>query len=129
MILNIDHIVLTVQDLQKSVDFYHRIFNFPILKELSNDHLVTLRAGQQLIRLQTADRPTELKAVKPTPSSADFCLITDKTLDEVAKHLADCHVKIIEGPVTKHGAKGTMTSLYLRDPDENLVEISTYGKN
>lgn len=122
----IDHVVLTVSNLEEAMRFYHEVFDMPVLDDQSNDHLITLRCGHQLIRLQKADRPTELKAVKPTVGSADLCLIAGDKLEDIIHHLNSYYVDIIEGPVEKHGSEGAMTSLYVRDPDNNLVEVAVY---
>ena len=71
----IDHVVLTVTDLEQSMRFYHEVFDMPVIKEQSNDDLITMRCGHQLIRLQKIDRPTTLKAANPTIGSADLCLV------------------------------------------------------
>lgn len=122
----IDHIVLTVSNLEESMRFYHEVFDMPVIDDQSNDHLITLRCGHQLIRLQKADRPTDLKAPKPTVSSADFCMVAGDKLEDIIHHLKSYYVDIIAGPVEKHGSEGPMTSIYVHDPDKNLVEISVY---
>ena len=122
----IDHIVLTVSDLEESMRFYHEVFDMPIIDQQSNDHLITLRCGHQLIRLQKADRPTKLKAAKPTVGTADLCMVAGDKLEDIIHHLKSYYVDVIEGPVEKHGSEGAMTSLYVHDPDNNLIEISVY---
>lgn len=122
----IDHIVLTVSDLEESMRFYHEVFDMPVIDDQSNDHLITLRCGHQLIRLQKADRPTDLKAAKPTVASADFCMVSGDKLEDIIHHLKSYYVEIIKGPIEKHGSEGPMTSIYVNDPDKNLVEISVY---
>jgi len=86
-----------------------------------------LRFGQQKINLHQAGREFEPKALKPTPGSADFCLITDVPLDRVEDHFRSCGVEVVEGPVEKTGAVGPIKSIYIRDPDGNLVEVSNYS--
>ncbi|WP_076461466.1 VOC family protein [Limosilactobacillus caccae] len=122
----IDHVVLTVSNLEEAMRFYHEVFDMPVIDDQSNDHLITLRCGHQLIRLQKADRPTDLKAATPTVGSADLCLIAGDKLEDIIHHLNSYYIDIIEGPVEKHGSEGTMTSLYVHDPDNNLVEIAVY---
>ncbi|MBB1078706.1 VOC family protein [Limosilactobacillus sp. STM2_1] len=122
----IDHIVLTVADLEKSMRFYHEVFDMPVLKEQNGDDLITLRCGHQLIRLQKAERPTDLKAAKPTIGSADLCIVAGDNLDDIIHHLNSYYIEIIAGPIEKHGAEGQMTSLYVHDPDNNLIEIAVY---
>lgn len=122
----IDHIVLTVNDLEESMRFYHEVFDMPVIKDQTDENLITLRCGHQLIRLQKADRPTDLVAAKPTASSADFCMVSGDKLEDIIHHLKSYYVDIIAGPVEKHGSEGAMTSVYVHDPDNNLVEISVY---
>ena len=122
----IDHVVLTVSNLQEAMRFYHEVFDMPVIDDQSNDHLITLRCGHQLIRLQKADRPTDLKAATPTVGSADLCLIAGDKVEDIIHHLNSYYIDIVEGPVEKHGSEGAMTSLYVHDPDNNLVEISVY---
>lgn len=76
----IDHIVLTVTSLEESSRFYHEVFDMPIIDRQTSDSVITLRCGHQLIRLQKADRPTDLKAAEPTVGSADLCLVAGDKL-------------------------------------------------
>ena len=78
------------------------------------------------INLHEAGHTFEPKARTATPGAGDFCLITTRSIDEVVAHLKACNVAIELGPVPRNGAKGPMTSVYFRDPDQNLVEISRY---
>lgn len=121
----IDHFVLTVSDLKRSRRFYHEVFDMPVIESQSSDAVVTLRCGHQLIRLQQADRDA-LKAAKPTVGSADFCMVARDDLDAIMHHFKSYDVDVIQGPVEKHGSEGAMQSIYLRDPDDNLVEVSVY---
>lgn len=118
----IDHFVLTVRDPEATCAFYSRVLGM---------HPVTfaggrkaLAFGNQKINLHQAGREFEPKAERPVPGSADFCLITSVPLAEVMAHLESCGVAIIEGPVAKTGATGPLRSVYFRDPDLNLVEVS-----
>lgn len=86
-----------------------------------------LRFGRQKINLHEAGKEFEPKAEKPTPGSGDFCLIADVPLERVVEHLNSCGVEILEGPVSRTGAVGTIESVYFRDPDGNLVEVSNYA--
>ena len=122
----IDHVVLTVTDLEQSMRFYHGVFDMPVIKEQSNDDLITMRCGHQLIRLQKIDRPTTLKAANPTIGSADLCLVAGDSIDDIVHHLNSYYIDIIAGPIVKQGAEGEMTSLYVYDPDNNLIEIAVY---
>ena len=82
--------------------------------------------GQNKINLHQSGKELEPKADTPTPGSGDFCLISDTPIVETIRHLKKCGVPIEEGPVSRTGAKGPITSVYFRDPDSNLVEISVY---
>ena len=122
----IDHVVITVSDLAAAMNFYHEVFSLPIINGQMNNGVVTLQCGQQLVRLQKANRPTTLKAVNPTIGAADLCLTTDDLLDDLFQHFRHCQVKVIAGPVEKKGSQGLMTSLYVHDLDDNLIEIFVY---
>ncbi|NXC53447.1 GLOD5 protein, partial [Aleadryas rufinucha] len=85
-----------------------------------------LRFGRQKFNLHEAGREFEPKARRPVPGSADFCLVTAAPLEKLLEHLEACGVPVEEGPVARTGAVGPITSIYFRDPDENLVEVSRY---
>ena len=85
--------------------------------------------GRQKINLHEAGKELEPKAEEPTPGSGDFCLITDIPLERLVEHLDSCGVEILEGPVSRTGAIGRIESVYFRDPDGNLVEVSNYVDN
>ena len=87
---------------------------------------VALAFGQQKINLHQAGREFEPKAKRPTPGSADICLIAAVPLRQVVAHLHACGIPVIEGPTPRTGAGGPILSVYFRDPDANLVEVSTY---
>ena len=121
----IDHVVLTVADLAATIGFYERV--------LGMRHVVTgdrhaLHFGDAKLNLhpEVNDLPP-LKAAVPTLGSEDICLVADGPLEEIVEHLRSEGVEIIEGPVPRDGALGSMTSVYFRDPDANLVEVSVYG--
>jgi catechol 2,3-dioxygenase-like lactoylglutathione lyase family enzyme len=120
----IDHFVLTVRDLAATAAFYERVLGMRLVT--FGEGRKALAFGRQKINLHEAGREFEPKARTPVPGSGDFCLVTERPLDEVARHLAACGVPIEAGPVPKTGATGPIRSLYLRDPDGNLVEISNY---
>lgn len=120
----IDHIVLTVRSVDATCAFYSRVLGMDAITFAGGRK--ALAFGAQKINLHQAGREFEPKAHRPTPGSADFCLIAAVPLAEVIAHLAACGVAIIEGPVAKTGARGPITSVYFRDPDDNLVEVSTY---
>lgn len=83
-----------------------------------------LKYGLHKINLHQAKREFDPKAANPTPGSADLCFLTDASLDDWLHHLAIHQVDVIEGPVARTGAQGPITSIYMRDPDENLIEVS-----
>jgi catechol 2,3-dioxygenase-like lactoylglutathione lyase family enzyme len=123
----IDHIVLNVADLEISAAWYQRVLGME-REEFGPQPRTALKFGGQKINLRPADTtagswPT---GVNDRPGSGDLCFITAAPPDEVIGHLHDCGVPILEGPVHRTGALGPMRSVYCRDPDGNLVEISSY---
>ncbi|GAK87373.1 biphenyl-2,3-diol 1,2-dioxygenase III-related protein [Vibrio ponticus] len=121
MISRFDHIVLTVADIERSVKFYQRVLMMEPVTFANGRRAV--RFGQQKINFQLlGQEPRNLALV----GSGDLCLITDWSLEQVIKHLELQQVEIVEGPVTKSGALGAITSVYFSDPDLNLVEVSVY---
>ena len=119
-----DHFVLTVRDMQKSIAFYCDGLGMTL--ERFGKGRIALRFGPHKINLHQAGNELAPHALPPTPGSADFCLLTDLPLAEVAAHLTQRGIAILEGPVPRTGARGPLQSLYLRDPDQNLVEIAAY---
>jgi catechol 2,3-dioxygenase-like lactoylglutathione lyase family enzyme len=125
MIDRIDHIVLTVRSIDATCSFYSRVLGMDVVT-FGAAGRKALTFGGQKINLHEAGREFEPKAQRPTPGSADFCLIAAVPLAQVIERLAACGVDILEGPVARTGARGPITSVYFRDPDSNLVEVSTY---
>ncbi|MBW9263846.1 MAG: VOC family protein [Candidatus Thiodiazotropha sp. (ex. Lucinisca nassula)] len=121
-ITQLDHLVLTVRDIQVSCDFYTRILGMQLVEFAGGRK--ALRFGSQKINLHQHHKEFEPKAALPTPGSADLCFLTDVPLNEVAAELKQNQVEIIEGPVERTGAEGAIISIYLRDPDNNLLEIA-----
>jgi len=121
----IDHLVLTVFDIDRTLDFYRRVLGMEPITFAGGRR--GLAFGRQKLNLRQAGREFEPKALKPTPGSIDLCFATETPLDEVIAHLEACGVAIAEGPVRKTGALGPMMSVYFRDPDGNLVEVSNYS--
>jgi len=119
----IDHLVLTVKDIDATCDFYARVLG---MRRIAFEGRVALAFGRQKINLHLAGREFEPKALRPTPGSGDFCLITETPLAAVIEHLKACAVSIEKGPATRTGATGPILSVYFRDPDANLVEVSNY---
>lgn len=124
IIERLDHVVLTVTDMEKTIGFFVRVLGMQPIQ--FNDDRRGLVFGQQKINLHRADSPLKPHAARPTPGSADICLITSTPLPEVITQLADAGVSIEEGPVPRSGALGTIISVYVRDPDANLIEIAVY---
>lgn len=123
-IQRIDHFVLTVRDIGATCDFYERALG--MTRETFGEGRTALRFGEQKINLHLAGRELEPKAKTPTPGSGDFCLITETPIVDVVRHLRDAGVDIELMPSTRTGAVGPITSVYFRDPDMNLVEVSVY---
>ena len=119
----LDHLVLTVADIGRTRDFYERVLGME--PGVFGDSRYTLAFGAQKINLHKAGQEFEPKAVVPTPGSADLCFLTDLSMAEVVKHLEANSVEIIEGPVRRTGAAGLIKSVYFRNPDGNLLEVSS----
>ncbi|WP_009964111.1 VOC family protein [Verrucomicrobium spinosum] len=126
IIQRLDHIVLTVRDVDASCAFYARVLGMEVVTFAGGRR--ALKFGQQKINLHPAAAPVAPHAMHPTPGSADLCLITTSPMDVVLAHLAAQHVFVTEGPVPRTGAMGLITSVYFRDPDLNLVEVAVYGE-
>ena len=122
----IDHVVLPVANLDAARRFYHEVFDMPVLDQQTTDDVVTLRCGHQLIRLEKVDRKGALVASKLIPGTADLCLVAGDDMDAIVHHLRSYFVDVVAGPLEKNGTEGKMTSVYLRDPDQNLIEIAVY---
>ncbi len=122
----IDHLVLTVSDIEKTCEFYERVLEMETV--ISEGGRRALAFGKQKINLHEAGREFEPKAAHPTPGSADLCFVVDAPLEEARQHLGACGVEVLEGPVGRAGALGRMESIYFRDPDENLIELSNYPR-
>lgn len=122
----IDHVVLPVRDLEVSRRFYHEVFDMPILDQQSNNDVVTLRCGHQLIRLVKADARRPLQAHDPRVGSAALCLVAGDPVESIVHHLRSYLVDLVAGPEEAFGAEGKYTALYLRDPDQNLIELALY---
>jgi len=122
MIDHLDHIVLTTAHLDECIDFYTRVLGMTL--ERFGAGRLALKFGQQKINLHVKGKEFEPKATTPLPGALDFCLIASVPLDTVIARLGELGVAIIEGPVAKTGAVFALRSVYVRDPDGNLVEIS-----
>ena len=121
---HIDHLVLTVDDIERTIAFYVDVLGMTAVT-FGPDRRA-LRFGSSKINLHQRGREFEPKAASPTPGSADLCLIADDALEVVVAELAASGIPIEEGPVQRTGARGPITSVYIRDPDGNLIELSNY---
>ncbi|KAM9740963.1 glyoxalase domain-containing protein 5 [Menidia menidia] len=124
---HLDHLVLTVKSVPDTVHFYSSVLGMEVVTFKGNRKALSF--GQQKFNLHQLGQEFEPKAKLPTAGSADLCLITKTPLAAVAEHLKVCGVEIEEGPVDRTGAVGPITSLYFRDPDQNLVEVSNYSQS
>jgi catechol 2,3-dioxygenase-like lactoylglutathione lyase family enzyme len=120
----VDHLVLTVKDIEASCAFYSEALGMKVVT--FGEGRKALAFGSQKINLHQQGKEFEPKAHRPTPGSGDICLITSIALPEVMAHLEACGVALIDGPVKRTGAVGTLLSVYFRDPDLNLIEVSNY---
>ncbi|WP_339511864.1 VOC family protein [Pseudomonas sp. RL_15y_Pfl2_60] len=124
MIERLDHLVFTVASINKTVDFYTRVLG--MRHETFGEGRSALVFGQQKFNLHEQGKEFEPKAKRPTPGAIDLCLITQWPTDQVLAHLTEQGVTVTEGPVKRTGATGPIESLYFRDPDDNLIEVSHY---
>ncbi|HWI29113.1 MAG TPA: VOC family protein [Stellaceae bacterium] len=122
----IDHLVLTVRDLDAALHFYELVLGARIVPPPSGQGPTAIAFGRQKINLHVAGKEFEPKATHPTVGAGDFCLITDQPIETVIAHLEECGVAPELGPVPRFGALGRMMSVYFRDPDGNLVEVAKY---
>lgn len=121
MLSKLDHVVLTVRDLDATLKFYISILG---MRHVVFDGRHALHFGRQKINLHVAGREFEPKAERPTPGSGDLCFLASASLAEVQARLAAAGIAVIEGPVERTGATGPLHSIYVRDPDGNLIEIA-----
>ncbi|MCC6614762.1 MAG: VOC family protein [Anaerolineae bacterium] len=118
----IDHLVLTVENIDTTVTFYTRVLGMEAVT--FGGGRVALRFGAHKINLHQRGHEFEPKAAHPVPGSADLCLITEAPLADVVAHLEAQNIHLVEGPVLRTGALGPLDSVYIRDPDGNLIEIA-----
>lgn len=126
-IARLDHFVLTVFDIENTCNFYSRVLDMEVIT--FGGGRKALKFGQQKINLHAIGEDIQPKALDPTPGTSDFCLITKVPLEEVLQHLKDCQVEILDSLVKRTGAIGEIRSIYIRDPDGNLIEVSNYLSN
>lgn len=122
MIKTFDHVVLTTRNLERCLDFYTRVLGMKVERYGANR--IALRFGDHKFNVHPPGFEAGIKARTPTPGSLDLCFLADRPLDEVIAHLEKEGVPIEEGPSNRTGARFTLRSVYVRDPDENLIEIS-----
>ncbi len=122
MIKSVDHVVLTTADLDKCLDFYTRVLGMRL--ERYGENRIALRFGDHKFNVHPPGFDAGIKARTPTPGSLDLCFLADRPLDEIIAHLKQQRIAIEEGPVNRTGARFTIRSVYVRDPDGNLIEIS-----
>src|SRR5580765_6942308 len=120
----LDHLVLTVASIEAAVTFYTRVLGMGVVTFGAGRTALTF--GTSKINLHEAGKEFEPKARRPTPGSADLCLIVEDDIADVMAELAAAGITVEEGPVPRTGATGPITSCYLRDPDQNLIELSNY---
>ncbi|MCE1242602.1 VOC family protein [Oryzomicrobium sp.] len=120
----LDHLVLTVRDIDATCDFYARVMGMEAVTFGAGRRALSF--GRQKINLHQAGKEFEPKAERPTPGSADLCFITATPLEAAMAHVRAAGVTIVEGPVARTGAVGPIQSFYFRDPDLNLIEVSNY---
>ncbi|CAM6105964.1 unnamed protein product [Calypogeia fissa] len=127
-VTSLDHVVLTVKDIEATCQFYSEVLGMEVVKFGASDggKRVALAFGEQKINLHQVGEEFEPKAHRATPGSADLCFITDTPLDAMQKHIERSGVSILQGPVGRTGARGAIRSVYFRDPDMNLIEVSNY---
>ena len=120
----LDHLVLTVRDIAETVTFYTRVLG---MEEVTfGEGRKALMFGVQKINLHPFGHEFAPKSHRPTPGSADLCFITTTPLDAVAAHVRACGIESLQGPIQRTGATGPIRSIYFRDPDLNLIEVSNY---
>jgi catechol 2,3-dioxygenase-like lactoylglutathione lyase family enzyme len=122
MIGSVDHIVLATGDLEKCLAFYTEVLGMAL--ERYGEGRIALRFGNHKFNVHPPGFDAGIKALKPTPGSLDLCFLADRPLDEVITQLNKHDVPIEEGPIVRTGARFPIRSVYVRDPDQNLIEIS-----
>ena len=123
-ILRMDHLVLTVRNIDQTCRFYEQILGMSVVTFGAGRK--ALQFGKQKFNLHQYGQEFEPKADQPTPGAVDLCLISEMPIEAVITHLQHNGVTIEEGPVQRTGALGPILSVYFRDPDNNLIEVSNY---
>ncbi|MBT5458244.1 MAG: VOC family protein [Rhodospirillaceae bacterium] len=122
LVTSLDHLVLTVADLEASCAFYQRVLGFGV--EKFGAGRVALTFGSQKINLHPLENDIDIRARTPTAGSGDLCFLTETPINEVKAHVEQCNVAVEMGPIQRTGATGPILSIYLRDPDGNLIEVA-----
>lgn len=123
-VTGLDHLVLTVTDVERAVYFYATVLGGT--PETFDGGRRAVSFGDQKVNFHLAGDEYTPHAAEPTAGSGDFCLVVDDPIDELRRELREYEVPIVHGPVEKVGARGSMESVYVRDPDGNLVELARY---
>jgi catechol 2,3-dioxygenase-like lactoylglutathione lyase family enzyme len=126
-VTSLDHLVLTVKDLDATSEFYVRVLGMEVVTFSENRKALVF--GSQKINLHQAGRELEPKAHRPTPGAADLCFLTNFSCEEVIAHLNNCGIMVILGPVDRMGGAGLISSVYFRDPDLNLIEVASKNRS
>lgn len=122
----LDHLVLTVADVEATCRFYSEVLGCEVIQFGKGRHALKIGDSSQKINLHSAANPLQPAAQTPQPGSSDLCFMTETPLAEVIEHLHHLEISVIEGPVIRTGALGPILSVYVRDPDGNLVEIANH---
>ncbi len=120
----LDHFVLTVKDIAATCEFYRRVLGLEVIT--FGDKRKSLKLGNQKIYLHQSGAEFQPCARRPTTGSADLCFIAETPIETLVERLLRCGVSVEEGPVQRNGARGPIVSVYIRDPDGNLIELSNY---
>lgn len=122
--LRVDHFVLTVASVEETCRFYEQVLGMEAVT--FGERRIALKFGNQKINLHPEDEVILPRAHNPQRGGGDFCLVTDGSLEPILERLKAADIDVEEGPVERTGAVGPIMSIYIRDPDQNLIEISTY---
>src|SRR5215212_8166163 len=122
MIASIDHVVLTTHDLERCLDFYTRVLGMN--EERYGEGRIALTFGPHKFNVHPPGYDASIRARLPTPGSLDLCFLADRPLETIVAHLVECEVPIEQGPLIRTGARFDIRSVYVRDPDGNLIELS-----